>query len=329
MEKKRSEKYVLLFGALLLPACFLFSLSFGAGSYTIFEMLRAALHGESAASNILMLVRLPRTLAALGAGAGLAAAGAVIQTTLDNPMAGPSIIGVNSGAGFAAVLFLALFPGNMTMLPFAAFLGALFAVLLISFAAQKTGASRTTLILSGVAVNALLGAASDAVTTFSPDTLTGISSFRVGSFASLSPKALFPALFLIAAALILALCLRNELEILSMGDETAYSLGLNASRARFFLLLSAAAMAGASVSVAGLLGFVGLIVPHALRLLLRGKRRLLLPASALFGGSFVLFADTLCRIVFSPYEFPVGVAMAFLGAPLFLYLLFRKRRPRP
>lgn len=329
MANKHTKNHILLIGVLLLFACLLFSLSFGAGSYGIFDMIVAAFTvPDSPAAEILLLARLPRTLAALLAGVALAAAGAMIQTVLDNPMAGPSIIGVNSGAGFAAVLFLAFVPEKITFLPLAAFLGALLCMLLVSFAARKTGASRTTLILSGVAINALLGAASDAVTTLVPDALIGASSFRIGSFASVSTKVLLPALILVAAALILSLCLRGELEVLSLGDDTAKSLGLNASRTRFLLLLLAAALAGASVSIAGLLGFVGLIVPHALRLLLRGNLRLLIPASALYGGAFVLFTDTICRIVFSPYEFPVGIAMAFFGAPLFLYLLFRRKGVR-
>ena len=326
MEKCRNKNRILLPGALLLFACLLFSMSFGAGSYGIFKMLGAAFSApDTPAAQILLFARLPRTLAALLAGMGLASAGAIIQTVLDNPMAGPGIIGINSGAGFSAVLFLALFPGKTTFLPLAAFLGALCCMLLISFAARKTGASRTTLILSGVAVNALLNAASDAVTTLVPDALMGASAFRIGSFASVSPKVLLPAFLLTAAALALSLCFKGELEILSLGDDTAQSLGLNAPRTRFLLLLLAAALAGASVSIAGLLGFVGLIVPHALRLLLHDDLRLLLPASALYGGAFVLFADTLCRILFAPYEFPVGIVMAVLGAPLFLYLLFRRK----
>ncbi len=330
MGRRKRPGAPLLFalGAVVLLLSASWSLCAGVSGYSLWDMLSSLLSGGGTAAHILLYVRLPRTLAALAAGAGLAVSGAIIQTVLANPMAGPSIVGVNAGAGFAVALCLALFPTGAAFLPLAAFTGALGAMLLISFVARKTWASKTTLILAGVVINALLGSASDAVFTLWPDALLGASAFKIGSFAGVNLRTLLPAVALIVLALALALCLGNEMDVLALGDDTARSLGLPVSRTRFLLLLCAAALAGASVSFAGLVGFVGLIVPHALRLAAGGESRRLLPLSILYGASFTLLCDTACRLLFAPYEFPVGIALSFLGTPFFLWLLLRNRRRR-
>lgn len=281
------------------------------------------LQGErsSAAARILLHVRLPRTAAALFAGAGLAGAGVVIQSLLNNPLASPNIVGVNAGAGLMAVLCVAFFPNLAQLVPIGAFAGALLAVLTVYGVAKKTGASRMTIVLAGIAINSLLNAATDAVHTFVPDALPGSTAFRIGGLAGLSAAKLWLPCVMISLGLLLAFYLRNELDILALGDETARSLGLPVGRYRFLLLLAAACLAGAAVSFAGLLGFVGLIVPHTARLFVGAQTGRLLPLSAIMGATLLTLCDVLARLLFAPFELPVGIVLSFLGAPFFLWLL--------
>ena len=315
----------LLLCALLVAAACALSLLLGASTLSPGEILSSLLDPASTGARILLHVRLPRLCGTLLAGAALAAAGAILQSVLGNPIASPNVIGVNAGAGFAVALCTALAPTGAALLPAAAFLGALAAVLLVFFLARATGASRTTLILSGVALNSLLNAGTDTVTTLFPDVLVGSLSFRVGGVAGLTLERLaFPAVY-IGVGLLAALLLSHDMDVLSLGDETARSLGLRVQATRFLLLGTAAALAGAAVSFAGLLGFVGLIVPHAARFLVGGEARRLLPASILLGVAFLTLCDVVARLLFAPYELPVGIVMSFLGCPFFLYLLIRRK----
>ena len=235
------------------------------------------------------------------------------------------MIGVNAGAGFAVTLAGALGILGGISLSLFAFLGALLSVALVSLGAKKWGASRGTVILMGVALNSILGAARDAVTVFVPDTAIMGASFRVGDFSGVSYARLTPAAFLILLTALLLFTLSNELDVLSLGDENAYGLGLRADRARAFLLILSAMLSGAAVSLAGLLSFVGLLVPHAVRRLSGCASKHLLPLSFLFGAGFVSLSDTLSRTVFAPYEIPVGIPMALIGAPFFLFVLLKKK----
>lgn len=277
---------------------------------------------------IFYLVRLPRTIACLLSGAALAVSGCVIQGVLSNSLASPNIIGVNAGAGLAVTVCCAVGAVSGWAIAGASFLGALAAVFLVAFAAQRTGASRTTVILSGVAVNSFLNAVSDAITNLNPDTGVMASDFKVGGFSSVAHTRLLPAGIAIVVGLIAVFSLANELDVMSLGEETAQGLGLSVKRMRTVFLALAALLAGASVSFAGLLGFVGLIVPHAVRRLVGTESRKLLPLSAILGAAFVTFCDLAARLAFRPYELPVGILMSLLGGPFFLWLLYRKKGGR-
>ena len=198
------------------------------------------------------------------------------------------------------------------------------AVMLVNLAAKAVGASRTTVILAGVAVNAFLGAVSDAVTNLVPDAGVLSGDFRVGGFGSVVTARLVPAGVLIVAALAVIFLLHNELEVLSLGEDTARSLGLNAAGMRTAFLALAAVLCGAAVSFAGLLGFVGLIVPHAVRRLAGNQCARLLPLCALWGAAFVTVCDLLSRLAFRPQELPVGILLSILGGPFFLYILSKR-----
>ncbi|WP_298032096.1 iron ABC transporter permease [uncultured Dysosmobacter sp.] len=315
--------------AVLTPMLALLSLCLGPVALAPGEVLGALLGRETGtAGQIVLYARLPRACGCLLAGASLAVSGAVIQGVLDNPLAAPNIIGVNAGAGLAVAICCSVAPTAAAMVPFAAFLGALAGVLLVLFIAQRTGAARITLVLAGVAVSSMCSACIDAVVTFVPEALNGYSDFRVGGLGSLSMDRIVPAFWLALPALALLVALAGELDVLLLGQETARSLGLRVQPLRLLLLALAAALAGAAVSFAGLLGFVGLIVPHIMRRLTVSGSLPLLLSSALGGAALLTACDLLGRLLFAPYELPVGVVLALTGGPFFIWLLLRQRGGR-
>ncbi len=298
----------------------------GAGLFLLAGILSLCLGSTGFLVNgiIFRYVRLPRTAACLLAGAGLSVSGAVLQNVLSNHLASPSIIGVNAGAGLGVTICCAAGALSGWIISTAAFLGSLLAVTIIALAAYRTRAERSTVILGGVAVNAVLNALSESVTVLVPDTAVLTTEFRIGGFSAVSYLRLLPASIMIVCALIFLLTLGNELDILTLGDETAQGLGMSVRRTKILFLLLAALLAGASVSFAGLLGFVGLIVPHTLRKFTNSSR-VLLPACALYGGAFVTICDILARILFAPYELPVGILMSVIGGPFFVVLLLKRQ----
>ena len=303
-------------------------LAIAAGLVLLAALLSLGLGAAAVTPVIFRFVRLPRTLGCLLSGAALAVSGAVIQAVLSNRLASPSIIGVNAGAGLAVTVCCAMGALSGWAIAGSAFLGALIAVVLIVFAAEKAGASRTTVILGGVAVNAFLNALSEALVTLIPEAGMLAGDFRVGGFGSISYARLVPAGILILLALAAACSLYNELDVLTMGEETAQSLGMNVKAMRSLLLILAALLAGAAVSFAGLLGFVGLVVPHAMRKFSGSEHRFLLPMCALGGACFVTICDTAARVLCAPYELPVGILLSVLGGPFFLGLLLKRKGGR-
>ena len=312
--------------ALLLIAAALFSLCAGASGVSPWEGLADVVRGaDSAAARILLHIRLPRVLAAIFAGSALACAGVLIQGVLGNPLAGPNLIGVNAGAGLATLLVVCFAPAAVALLPAAAFFGALaasFTILLLT----RRGASRLTVVLAGVAISSILSAISDLITTLRPEISLNAGTFLIGGFSSVSAPRLRAAAALILPGIVAAMLSASRLDILQLGDDMAQSLGLQAARTRILLLVLASLLAGAAVSFAGLLGFVGLIVPHEIRRFTLGEHRLLMPLSALAGGLFVLVCDTICRTAFAPFELPVGILLSLIGGPFFLALLLNNRK---
>ena len=293
------------------------------------QLLQAFTGGiSSPAGRILWLTRLPRTAACLLAGAALAVSGAVIQTVLANRMASPGIIGVNAGAALSVTLCCAAGVFSGWLIAGAAFFGATAAVLLVALTAQKLGASRTTVILGGVAVNSCLTAAAEAVSILFPDAGMQAADFRVGGFSAVSHARLVPAAMLIVLGLLAVFSLCSELDVIALGDDTAQSLGLPVRKMRTVFLGLAALLAGAAVSFAGLLGFVGLIVPHIARRFAGTDSRYLLPMCALTGAALVTVCDVAARLLFAPYEIPVGILLSLIGGPFFLWLLIRRKGDR-
>ena len=321
-------RFFAVLGAVTLIAAVL-SISLGPVSIAPWDVIRALITGEGGTNaQIVLYARLPRTAGCILAGAALAVSGAITQSVLANPLAAPSTIGVNSGAGLAAAVCCAVAPTAQAALPIAAFAGAMAAAMLVLFIAERTGAAKITLVLAGVAISNILAAGVDAVVTFAPDALNAYSDFRIGSLQNLTLVRLAAPAIVTAIALIAAFTLTNELDVLMLGGETAESLGLRAGRMRIVLLAVAAALAGAAVSFAGLLGFIGLVAPHIMRRFTGDEARLLLPASALGGAAMLLVCDLASRMLFAPYELPVGITLSLIGGPFFIWLLLRQRRGR-
>jgi ABC-type Fe3+-siderophore transport system, permease component len=307
------------------------SICLGAVFLTPAQLWRALLSGpdNTAAARILWYSRLPRTAASLLAGAGLAVSGTVIQKVLANHLASPGIIGVNAGAGLAVAACCAFGTYAAWAVAGAAFAGAMAATFLVVIVARKSSASRTTVVLGGVAVTACLNAVTETIITMVPDAALANVDFRVGGFSSVNQTRLLPAAVLILAGIAVICTLTNELDVLSLGDDTAHSLGIRVSRMRNGMLTLAALLAGASVSFAGILGFVGLIVPHIARRIIGNDSGSLIPFCALLGGGFVTVCDLASRLIFAPYELPTGILMSFLGGPFFIWLLLKRKDKQP
>ena len=327
LQKDKSKKYVIIAAATLFVAAAFLSLCLGSAHLTFGQIVKAVQEGAQSGfeGNIFWYVRLPRTIACILAGAGLSVSGTIIQGVLANKLASPGIIGVNAGAGFAVTLCCACGAISGWTIAGSAFLGAFLAVMFVAVAAQKLGASRTTVILGGVAVNSFLTAGSEAIVTIMPEVGVMSSDFRVGGFTSVVSSRLLPAGILIVVSLIVVMTLCNELDVMNLGEDTAQGLGLSVKKMRTIFLVLAAVLAGASVSFAGLLGFVGLIIPHIARKMVGGESRHLLPFCALFGAAFVTACDLIARLMFQPYEIPVGILMSFIGGPFFIFLLINKK----
>ncbi len=320
-ELRKKTVYIILTAVLICTA--VLGLLFGGAELTVGEVVDGLFSLSGTNTAIVRLVRLPRMLGAMLAGAGLALSGAILQAVCDNPLAGPNIIGVNSGAGFAAVCVLAFFPAAAAALPLFAFIGALSASLIIVYTARAAGGTRASVILAGIALTALLNAAISFINLLFDDVLIVYNNFSVGGLAGVFITDLILPAVLISLSLITALILSRRISLLSLGDGCAASFGINVRVLRITALICASASAAAAVSFAGLIGFVGLAVPHIARKIT--NKSLCLGASAMLGAITLTLSDTLGRVLFAPSEIPVGIITALLGAPFFLYLLLRRR----
>lgn len=271
--------------------------------------------------------RLPRTLTAAAVGAGLALSGVIMQSLTRNPLADPYLLGLSSGASLGAVLVLVA--GIGVLLPVAAFAGSFAALVAALGLAGALGAiTPTRTVLAGLAISQLCAAATSFVIFWSAtgDSYREILSWLMGSVAGSTWSAVAIAGSTVVVLGIPLLFTGSILDAFTFGDASASTLGINVGATRWVLLGTVALLTGALVSVSGAIGFVGLILPHAVRTLAGPKHRLLLPLSALAGGIFLVWADTLARTVFSPRELPVGVVTAMIGAPVFAFILWRGRR---
>lgn len=327
IKKLNLSKISMLFIFLFL-FIFSFFISIGNGAVKInpLKIINILLYEEdSVLYQIIMNVRLPRTIVAMLVGMSLSLSGSILQGVMRNPLASPNIIGVSSGGGFFAYIILIIFPQFYYLVPMGAFLGALLASLFIYSLAWKEGIVTNRLILAGVAVSSIFTAGTNSLMTFFPERVQGVLGFMVGSLSAVSWQDVKMILPYTVIGLMILLFIPNKLNILMLGDEVATGLGLNVERTRFLFIIIASLLAGSAVSVVGLLGFVGLIVPHMVRMFIGSDYIYLFPGTMFFGASIVMLCDTLARTLFAPMEIPVGVIMSAFGAPFFLYLLRKKK----
>ena len=327
---KKHKKITILLLFILLIFAVIAGISFGSVMIAPEDII-AALGKKNVGSTAYLLiitVRIPRVLGGLFAGIGLASSGVILQSVMNNSLASPNTIGVNSGSGFFVMLSMLLFPANTALTPFFAFLGALLTTISIFLLASLSDSSRTTIILAGITISSFLNAGINTIKLLNTDLTINMTSFLIGSLSGLTMSKLVLPCTCILLAFFLSLFFAKPLNILGLGDDIARSLGLRVGLTRFLLLTLSSILAGCVVSYAGLLSFIGLIVPHICRHLFGNDVRFLLPCSALLGASFVIFCDLLGRFLFSPFELPAGIIMSFIGGPFFLYLLLKKKGGR-
>ncbi len=323
---------------MLLPVVALLSLTVGTVSISWVEALRAVVGSSSATQidTILFDIRLPRILLAIFVGAVLASTGAVMQGLFRNPLADPSLIGVSSGASVGASLMIVTAGGfiqgsalvGLSLVSIGAFVGGFTATLLVyRLATSGMGTSVTTMLLAGIAIGALAGALNSLLSYFSDnDMLRQISLWQMGNLSGASW--LKVSIMGVVAILLMGLFPRDSraLNALLLGESEARHLGINVQRVKRRLIVLTALGVGVSVAVAGLVGFVGLIMPHIIRLMIGPDHRWLIPASGLAGAILLVVADSLARVVVIPAELPTGILTAILGAPFFVALLLQQRK---
>jgi iron complex transport system permease protein len=338
-DRSALARLVIVMLVVLLGLTMLFSLASGASDASAMSVARGWLFGagEDALSVrdriIINDIRLPRVVLGALVGASLAVSGAVMQGLFRNPLADPGLIGVSAGAGLGAVLIIVL--GGTVLataldtfsLPIAAFLGGLAATLVLYKVATRQGrTSVATMLLAGIALAALAGAVTGILVFVADDRqLRDLTFWQLGSLAGatwLKIGAVAPIMVLAMAA---TPFLARGLNALALGEATATHLGIPVQRLKYIAIVSVAASVGSSVAVSGGIGFVGIVVPHLLRLAMGPDNRYLLPASALLGASLLLLADAVARTIVAPAELPIGIVTAVAGAPFFLWILLRKR----
>ena len=312
--------------ALLVVLCLLIGLSAGAVPIPLGEVWAGLWHDDAEASAIIRDLRAPRVVLAFLVGGSLGICGAALQAMIRNPLAEPYLLGLSSGAGLGAVIAIATRAGGAWAVPVAAFVGALSAIALVYRLSLVSGRRLDphVLLLSGVVVGAFAGALMSAVMVLSD--APGVRNaflWLLGGFGGASWRAL--AVFTVYASIPVALLLfhARALDLIALGDEPAHHLGAEVDRLRRMIYLCTALLTAASVATCGIIGFVGLVVPHAVRTMFRPLHRTLLPLVFLVGGCFLVLADVVSRIVVRPLELPVGVVTALIGVPLFAVLLRR------
>jgi len=321
------------FGALLAAVCLLAPLVGSTHISLARAFSRSVPFADNVDAQIFFIARLPRVIGAALVGAGLAAAGVVFQALLRNPLAAPETLGVSIGASVGAVVAITLLPafsiGGISAVPVASFTGSLGALAIVYglSAARRRGMSSTVLLLGGVVLTSFLGAILTLIQYLSDFTQTFrtvrwlMGSLDVGSYPPI-----VAALVPLAIAGVGYAMLPRALDLMSLGPDAAAARGVDVVRAERVALVSASLSTGAAVSLAGPIGFIGIVVPHLVRLMVGADHRLVLPASALFGAAFLIGCDLIARTAFAPLELPVGIVTAMIGGPFFLWLLFRRTR---
>ena len=315
-------------GLILLAGGCLLSLFGGTTSVKSLALFRAFFfRSEADPTTVLILyrIRIPRLLAGLACGSAFALSGLLLQEALRNPLSSPGIMGIHNGAGLFA-LFSALVFGPW---PFArgcmAFVGALCSMALVTLIGHFAGGGRSVLLLAGVSVSSLMSAGINLLITLRPESVSDKTAFQLGSLHGVQPRMLLMASLMILPGIGVAFGLSRGISLFALGDEAAHGLGLPVRRYRMMTIFASAFLSAAAVSVCGLVGFVGLIVPNLIRRLTQADMPGRMVLCLLFGSGLLVFCDVLARSLAYPYELPVGMLLSVLGAPFFIFLLIRRR----
>jgi iron complex transport system permease protein len=321
------KKLWILF-ALTLGVSFV-AIGVGSTYITPAELIGALTDQDAKSWFIVHHYRLPRSLLAIMAGAGLAVAGVLLQGMIRNPLASPDVVGVSKGAGFAAVLVIVLLPSSpVALLPVAAFIGAGLAALLLVQLSMRGGMRPNMLALTGLAVGAIFQAATDYILVKYPLEASDTLTWLAGSLWGKGWDEVYGLLPWLTVLLPLAYTLQRKLDIMSLDEESSAGLGLSVKHVRTRLLAVSVALAAACVAAIGSIGFIGLLAPHLARRLFGNRHRYLLPGAAMIGALILVLADALGRGLKPPLEIPAGIVTAIIGAPYFLYLLLRERKQK-
>ena len=331
VSNKQTTSLSIFFIILILTLIIAFSN--GSFDFSFFSLLRG--ETTSIENTIFFEIRIPRVILACLVGTSLAISGACLQGLFRNPLADPGLIGVSAGAALGASLIIVLgsdvipdFIFGTLVLPLSAILGASLVISLLYIFTQGFGYQGITyMLLVGIAVNAFASVGIGILTYISTDSeLRGLTFWTMGSFGGSSWQLIIPALIIISLAMFWMIPSARKLDLLQLGEPEAYRLGVDVKKLKFKVIISSAVTVGISVSLSGMIGFVGLVVPHLVRLLGGVNHSYLLPGSALLGASLMMAADLLSRILIQPAELPVGLITSAIGAPFFLWLIFRIRK---
>ncbi len=316
---KKARVFLLMI--LILFAAVLFSIRVGSVSVSYSDIFNAFTTDVGGTAGIIRDIRIPRILMAVVVGANLAVSGVLLQGVMRNPMADPGITGISSGASVVVMIVMLYFPGAAASVPLFGFIGGILACLLIYSLAWKQGLSAVRIVLAGVAVNSMLGGVSSMISILNSESLSSVLTWLNGELGKKGWDKVTSISIYSCIGLILAFLSYRCCDLLALGDKNTKSLGYNPNVLRIVISAIAVFLAGISTAYVGVIGFIGLVVPHMSRMIMGSEHKYLMPFAALMGSIVLLLADTIGRTVIAPYEIPVGVIMTVCGGPFFLYLL--------
>lgn len=322
MNKRRYAFLVLI---IVFFAAIFISIRIGSVDVSYGDIFRAITTESGGIAGIIRNIRLPRVLMAVMIGANLAVSGVLLQGVMNNPMADPGITGISAGASVVVMIVMLYIPKAISSMPLFGFLGGMAACVLIYSLAWKQGLSPMRIVLAGVAVNSMLGGISGMLQILNSEDLTGVLNWLNGELGKKSWEQVTYIAIYSAVGLSMAFLLHRCLDVLALGDKNTKSLGYNPDVLRIIISAVAVLLAAVSTAYVGIIGFIGLVVPHISRMLVGSEHKMLIPFSALLGSSMLLLADTVGRTIISPYEVPVGIITTVFGGPFFLYLLRKDR----
>ena len=329
---KSRQRHLLLIFLISLIVSTLLAVTIGSFKISVFDLLLGKL--DELGSTILYTIRMPRVMLAAFVGASLAISGACLQGLFRNPLADPGLIGVSAGAALGAAFaivfssrFISLNFLGPYLIPFSAIIGSASVIIILFVITKGFGYDGVTyMLLAGIAVNAIAGVGIGVLTYISDDSeLRSLTFWTMGSFGGVTWPLIIPAIVVILFSIVWIIGLSRKLDLIQLGDVEASRLGINIKKVRFGVIISSAVVVGISVALSGMIGFVGLVVPHLVRILGGVNHLYVLIGSAIFGSILMVISDMMCRIIISPAELPVGLITSGLGSPFFLWLIFKMR----